>query len=86
MKRTINKVLEELKKEGPDLSYIRGLLEGLVEEETTWIPPMRGGSTSVPHIPPHSVNAVNLKQFEKSDEQEIIPEFAKPGPVGQLTS
>ncbi len=33
MKKTIQKVLAELKTEHPDLSYIRGLLEGLVEEE-----------------------------------------------------
>lgn len=33
MKKTIQKVLSELKAEKPDLSYIRGLLEGLVDEE-----------------------------------------------------
>lgn len=33
MKRTIQKVLAELSKDKPDLSYIRGLLEGLVDEE-----------------------------------------------------
>lgn len=32
-KKTIKKVLEELAKDKPDLSYMRGLLEGLVEEE-----------------------------------------------------
>lgn len=35
MKRTIQKVLAELAKENPDLSYIRGLLEGLVDEESS---------------------------------------------------
>ena len=33
MQRTIQKVLTELSKDKPDLSYIRGLLEGLTDEE-----------------------------------------------------
>lgn len=33
MKKIIKKVLDELAKDKPDLSYMRGLLEGLVEEE-----------------------------------------------------
>lgn len=33
MKKTIQKVLNELKADKPDLSYIRGLLEGLVDDE-----------------------------------------------------
>jgi hypothetical protein len=32
-RKTINKVLTELLKDKPDLSYMRGLLEGLVDEE-----------------------------------------------------
>lgn len=33
MKKVIKKVLDELAKPTPDLSYMRGLLEGLVEDE-----------------------------------------------------
>lgn len=35
MKKILQKVLSELQKDKPDLSYIRGLLEGLVEEDST---------------------------------------------------
>jgi hypothetical protein len=35
--KIIKKVLEELGKEKPDISYIRGLLEGLVDEDDKYI-------------------------------------------------
>ncbi len=35
MKKIINKVLEEIKKEKPDLGYVRGLLEAMVDDEPT---------------------------------------------------
>lgn len=39
-KKTIKKVLDELAKETPDLSYMRGLLEGLIEpDEFEYIAP-----------------------------------------------
>lgn len=33
MKKTLQKVLDELKKDTPDISYIRGILETLLENE-----------------------------------------------------
>lgn len=44
MKKTIKKVLEELAKDKPDLSYIRGMLEVLIDGEDT--------IHSIPYIPP----------------------------------
>ncbi len=35
MKKILNKILEEINKESPRLDYIRGLIEGSIEEETT---------------------------------------------------
>ncbi len=70
MKRTIQKVLVELKAEKPDLSYIRGLLEGLVEEEpisTSGYP-----TFSDKLIPPPIIN------------EEEIPAHLKPGPIGNI--
>jgi hypothetical protein len=39
MKKTLNKILDELNKESPRLDYIKGMLEVLIEEEQIIIPP-----------------------------------------------
>jgi hypothetical protein len=80
MKRTIKKVLDELTKEKPDLSYIRGMLEVLVDSEE--------GEIKVPQ------NAILEKvgggfikhNLTENVDEEIIPDFVKPGPIGKINS
>ena len=80
MKRTIKKVLDELTKEKPDLSYIRGMLEVLVDGEE--------GEIKVPQ------NAILEKvgggfikhNLTENVDEEIIPDFVKPGPIGHINS
>lgn len=78
MKKTITKVLAELKSEKPDLSYIRGLLEGLVEDEPTAI---MGGIVNMPAPMFRNYDPINIK----SDEQEEIPAHLRPGPISNLS-
>ncbi len=47
MKRTLQKVLDELKKDKPDISYVRGMLEVLVEDETIVTAPSFPSSASI---------------------------------------
>ena len=80
MKRTIKKVLDELTKEKPDLSYIRGMLEVLVDSEE--------GEIKVPQ------NAILEKvgggfikhNLTENVDEEIIPDFVKTGPIGKINS
>ncbi len=78
MQKTVRKVLAELQSDKPDLSYIRGLLEGLVDEEVVVVTPKTYDD--------HGAHGVKLKDVMNSDEQEEIPAFAKPGPLGKLSS
>ncbi len=65
-KKTIKKVLDELAKENPDLSYIRGMLEVLVDEEET--APIKFGSiTAVENI-----NRAKPPQMIELDEGELM--------------
>jgi len=77
MKRTIQKVLVELQKESPDLSYIRGLLEGLVEEE---IPALTISGTNT--IRPADMPVYPAKLMPENEEK--APDFTKVGPIGGL--
>ncbi len=77
MKKTIQKVLNELKQEKPDLSYIRGLLEGLVEEE-----PVNYALAN--KLPTPTYAGPTNSSFTKADEEEIIPAAAQVGPVGHI--
>ena len=73
MQRTIQKVLAELAKEKPDLSYIRGLLEGLVDDI-----PIPSNAFRMPE------NNKQLVDNEHVDEEEI-PASVRPGPIGGLS-
>jgi hypothetical protein len=81
-KNTVQKVLNELKSEKPDLSYIRGLLEGLVEDEE-YIPSKYLEDKKV--ITPLFSGDKGYENNIKSDEQEIIPAALRPGPVANLS-
>lgn len=55
MKKIIQKALEELSKEKPDISYVRGMLEVLAgEEEFEYIPPkiMNTPTQTIPTLIP----------------------------------
>lgn len=56
-------MLSEIQKEKPDLSYIRGLLEGIVEEKTITPPPDRNISLPADEVitygnGPHTVGRI----------------------------
>jgi hypothetical protein len=73
MQRTIQKVLAELAKDKPDLSYIRGLLEGLVDEM-----PIPSNAFRMPD------NNKVLVDNTHVDEEEI-PASVRPGPVAKIS-
>lgn len=72
--KTLKKVLEELAKDKPDLSYMRGLLEGLVDGEVIH---------TVPYIPPSTDPIIWTKTTTSSaipnavDEAVIMEAKAK---------
>ena len=74
MKKTLLKVLAELAKETPDLSYMRGLLEGLVEDEvpmpvaTSFITPVSPAVMS-PGGYPINENEVTLEQLNQLEQK-----------------
>ena len=73
-------MLDELSKEKPDLSYIRGMLEVLLDEPESIVVP---NNTTVPQTM-NSASTEYLIDNAKSDE-EIVHEALKPGPLGKLT-
>ena len=64
MKKTIKKVLDELAKDKPDLSYIRGMLEVLMDEDEP--KPIMGGIVNMPapmiRKLPDSINTQNVDE------------------------
>ena len=78
MNKTIKKVLEELTKEKPDLSYIRGMLEVLADEPTPIVVPV--GS---PHSGPRYQGTTSRTE-SVADESTPIPDAARIGPVANL--
>lgn len=79
MKKTIKKVLDELQKDKPDLSYIRGLLEGLVDEEVQPLPPaLNPGAIWTGSYQPVSMGAGGVPTLTSSmDESAILDNIAK---------
>lgn len=65
-KKVIGRVLEEIKKEKPDLSYIRGMLEVLVDDsvETTYKLGTIAAQGSI--FPKSLVNTTEIKSDEKT--------------------
>lgn len=82
MKNTIKKVLAELQKDKPDLSYIRGMLEVLVDgdasEKLASLPVIGGIQSNIPAPAPYTITNTH------SDEKEIIPDALRPGPLGRI--
>lgn len=79
----LNKCIEELKKDKPDLSYIRGILETLVDS----VPKSQWEATHPRienNVQPGSVPANTI---ELSDEEREAVEYARrynTGPVAEL--
>lgn len=86
----LQKCIEELKKESPDLSYIKGMLETLVDI---------GSMPSMPHVPYVSQNMVNPHQVTNTQpvyvstlpgqtveltDEEITAQRYAGGPIGQV--
>jgi hypothetical protein len=82
MKKILSKILDEINKEKPRLDYIRGLIEASIEDETISIP--EGWTVTTPNIPFDKKN-IHLVDNQNVDE-EIIPDFVKPGPIGKINS
>ena len=70
MQKTLRKILEELKTEKPDISFIRGMLEVLVEEEPTM-------SLKTPTIPVASSKPIMPMHVPKDDEASVIEAYGK---------
>lgn len=83
---TITKVLEELKKDKPDISYIRGMLEVLAE---SGFPP--AFELHKPIIIPTDANTSTTlrgpvaRTETIADEEHEIPASVKTGPLGKLS-
>lgn len=80
----LQKCVDELKKEKPNVAYILGTLETLIE--------MSGGapsslqfSSNTPNFPLPVSNGVPIIRTESISDEEIIPAFAKPGPIANLS-
>lgn len=58
MQNSLKKIRDELQKESPDLSYIRGILEVLIEEDN--IKPVPGPSivTNFEGLPPFNMDNI----------------------------
>jgi len=77
MKKIIKKVLEELGKEKPDISYIRGLLEAVYEEEPVTpftLPPnipVKNPEINPHDLPPMTGGNVGMKALTGEWKDEI---------------
>jgi len=68
--------VSELKQKEPNLQYVLGMLETVIE--------LSGNPT--PPLPDLNMSRKVLENvFSKSDEQEEIPPAARPGPVGRIS-
>jgi hypothetical protein len=72
MQKIIVKVLSELNKDKPDLSYIRGLLEGLVDEEKVNVPP---NALRMPDNNKKLVDAVSDKWIDVPEPKSRIEQI-----------
>ena len=74
--KVLQKCIKALNEKEPDISYIKGMLETLLE--MTGAPYLEGTSGEI-ITPPN----INVQVNDKVDE-EIVPEFAKPGRIGKI--
>jgi len=74
-RKTIQKVIDELQKEKPDLSYIRGILETLME---TLEAPTGTTYTAPIYVPPYNTvnNTAPNVIYEKVDSTNLADEGA----------
>ena len=81
----LQKCISELQKETPDLSYIRGILETLVE--STPVPNFDSYTANVYHQPLQKLPGTVSETIELTDEERDQAEFARKyigGPVAPL--
>ena len=64
--RTIKKVLDELAKDKPDLSYIKGLLEGLVDDVPSNAIRMPEGNKVIDEVPEPKSRIEQIKQLAEN--------------------
>lgn len=80
----LNKCIEELKSDKPDLSYIRGILETLVDSTV----PVTASSQWQPQSPqPYVMTTTSESTLELTDEEKQSIQFARSyaiGPVAEL--
>lgn len=79
MKKSLQKILEELNKESPRLDYIKGMLEVLIDDENT--PVIQNIASAF--IPPTQTD-LPINNIQKIDE-EIPPASVFAGPIGRLS-
>lgn len=88
--RVLQKCLDELKKEKPDMSYIRGMLETLVEMGEEHIVNIDGGSTTPVSIgppiltPPTMFSSKQISASDLTDEEREFHEKMLGGPVAAM--
>ena len=73
----LRKCVDELSKEKPDISYLKGVLETLIEVSGTPVATVK----NIGNTYGYPVN----ESLIKTDE-EIIPDFLKAGPVGTMNN
>lgn len=89
MKKVIKKVLDELAKEKPDLSYMRGLLEGLVDDDESRLDQLKDmkldvlrngiiGNTLIPPTTPMLVDEASILDNMTRAAIERNPNILKP--------
>lgn len=81
----LQKAVDELKKEDPKIEYVLGMLETLIalsdKKPATTV--TGDGRVTVPFVPP----TVATNNSHVDEETSVpVPDFAKPGPIGKLTS
>ena len=69
------KCVNELKQEKPNLQYVLGILETVIE---------MGSPIPTGYQTGYSVTKPNATNFTKADETEEIPAAARPGPIGRI--
>ena len=77
------KCIEELKKETPDISYIRGALETLLEMSAQ--PAVVAHQPMPQSIPQQTPNVSTTVQTDEQLQDELYKQYVT-GPIGKLTN
>ena len=97
MKKILSKILDEINKDAPRLDYIRGLIEASIEEDEPKdtnifiTEKMRREYLPENHTEKDAVifdAGFTARHFidKQNVDEEIIPDFVKPGPIGKINS